>query len=176
MSFLKWLDNNLEETLMMIMLAVLTTVMGVSVITRYLMNNALSWAEEICRYLFIWSAFLSASLCLKKRSSIKIDMLMTALSRPMQRIMLIVGDFFMLAFFCYMLYGGWNVTMMMYTRNQTSPALLLPMWIVYGASVVGFSLAIVRILQRLRHLILTPGAHYETHIAAGNAGIIEREG
>lgn len=167
MSFLKWLNNKLEETLMMIMLALICIIMGVSVISRYVLNDSLSWAEEICRYLFIWSAFLSASLCLKKRSSIKIDMLMVALPKPIQRLLLILGDLIMLVFFCYMLYGGWTVSVMMYTRNQTSPALLLPMWIVYGASVAGFSLSIVRLLQRLYFLVITPGVHYDAHIEAG---------
>lgn len=167
MSLLKWLDDRFEETLMMIMLAVLCLVMGVSVISRYILNDALSWAEEICRYLFVWSAFLSTSLCLRRRSSIKIDMLMVALPFRMQRVLLVVGDLIMLVFFCYMLSGAWSVTVMMYTRSQTSPALLLPMWLVYGAAVVGFALSIVRLLQRIYYLVKTPDAHYNAHIEMG---------
>lgn len=152
---------------MMIMLMVICCVMGISVITRYVLNDALSWAEEICRYMFVWSAFLSASLCLKKRSSIKIDMLMLALRKPLQKALLIFGDLVMMFFFAYMLKGGVAVTASIFKTNQTSPALLLPMYLVYGAAAVGFSLSLIRLAQRLYFLIKTPGAGYEEHLGAG---------
>lgn len=166
MKLFQWLDQRLEETIMMLMLAVICVVMGVSVFSRYILNDALSWAEEISRYMFIWSAFLSASLCLKRRSSIKIDMLMLALPRPLQRITLIIGDIIMLIFFAYMLKGGVTVTLSMIETNQTSPALLLPMYLVYGATVVGFPLSLIRLVQRLYFLIFTPGVAYHEHLDA----------
>lgn len=170
MKLLKWLDQRLEETMMMIMLTVICVVMGVSVISRYAMNDALSWAEEISRYMFIWSAFLSASLCLKRRSSIKIDMLILTMGQSLQRILLILGDIIMVAFFAYMLKGAITVTQSVFETNQTSPALLLPMYLVYGSTVVGFALSLVRLAQRLYFLVTHPLADYETHLHAGKEG------
>lgn len=167
MNLFKWLDQRLEETIMMIMLAVICIVMGISVISRYVLNDALSWAEEISRYLFIWSAFLSASLCLRRRSSIKIDMLMLALGKRLQRVMVIVSDIIMIFFFAYMLRGGVTVTLSMIETNQTSPALLLPMYLVYGATVIGFPLALVRLVQRLYFMIKNPEAAYMDHLSQG---------
>lgn len=155
---------------MMIMLAVICGVMGVSVISRYVLNSALSWAEEISRYMFVWSAFLSASLCLRRRSSIKIDMLILALGKGVQKTVLIAGDLIMIAFFAYMLAGGYTATVGIFETNQTSPALLLPMYLVYGATVAGFSLSLVRLVQRLYFLVTTPGAGYEEHLRAGHSG------
>lgn len=167
MNLFKWLDQRLEETLMMIMLAIICGVMGVSVISRYVLNDALSWAEEISRYMFVWSAFLSASLCLRRRSSIKIDMLLLSMRKPMQKALLIFGDLIMIVFFAYMLKGGVTVTASIFETNQTSPALLLPMYLVYGAAVAGFSLSLVRLVQRLYFLSKTPDAGYEEHLRAG---------
>lgn len=167
MKLLKWLDQRLEETLMMIMLTVICVVMGISVVSRYVLNDALSWAEEISRYMFVWSAFLSASLCLKKRSSIKIDMLILALGKHIQRALLILGDIIMIAFFAYMLKGAITVTMSIFETNQTSPALLLPMYLVYGSTVVGFALSLIRLLQRLYFLATHRFAGYEAHLHAG---------
>lgn len=167
MRLFNWLDQRLEETLMMIMLAVICIVMGISVVSRYMLNNALSWAEEISRYMFIWSAFLSASLCLKRRSSIKIDMLMLALGKGFQRALVILGDIIMIIFFAYMLSGGIKVTRSMIETNQTSPALLLPMYLVYGATVVGFPLSLIRLVQRIYFMIKNPEAAYMEHLRAG---------
>lgn len=169
MSFLKWLDHKFEETVMMVALLLICIVFGYSVIMRYIFNDSLSWAEEICRYLFVWSAFLSASMCLKKRTSVKIDMLLLALPLKLQKALLIAGDLIMFAFFAYMLNAAWNVSYGMYSSpfGQTSPALMLPMWLVFSAAVVAFALCLVRLTQRLYFLLTTADAGYQAHLAAG---------
>lgn len=167
MKLLRWLDNRFEETLMMLFLLLITVVMAYSVFMRYVFNDSLSWAEEISRYLFVWSAFISASLCLRKRSSIKIDMLLTALPPFAQRLMLIFGDLVMLGFFIVMLQGAVDSTSTLFRTGQTSPALLLPMYFVYFSMVVGFGLCIIRIFQRLYLLISGKCADYKQHLDAG---------
>lgn len=167
MKIIRWLDNRFEETLLMIFLLLITVVMAYSVFVRYVFNDALSWAEEISRYLFVWSAFLSISMCLKKRSSIKIDMLLTMFSPIIQRLMLIAGDLVMLAFFVYVFYGSWSNICSLITSGQTSPALLLPMYFVHFSMVLGFGLALLRLVQRLYSLTIGGVVCYDSHRMAG---------
>ncbi|MEE3472695.1 MAG: TRAP transporter small permease subunit, partial [Butyrivibrio hungatei] len=54
---LMYLEENLEEILMVIALLAMVLIMGLQVISRYVLHISLSWSEEITRYLFIWSAF-----------------------------------------------------------------------------------------------------------------------
>lgn len=70
---LKWLDENLEEFLMVISLILMTIIMGIQIISRYVLGASLSWTEELTRYLFVWSGFLSVSYCTRKCISIKIE-------------------------------------------------------------------------------------------------------
>ena len=63
---LHWLDENLEEFLLVVFLIAMTLIMGIQVLSRYVLGQSLSWSEEITRYLFIWSGFLSVSYCSKK--------------------------------------------------------------------------------------------------------------
>ena len=58
---LNWLDANLEQFLLCILLAAMAIVMGIQVFCRYVLSMSLSWSEELTRYLFIWSGFLSVS-------------------------------------------------------------------------------------------------------------------
>ena len=63
---LNWLDENLEEFLLVVMLAAMTLIMGIQIFSRYALGQSLSWSEEVTRFLFIWSGFLSVSYCSKK--------------------------------------------------------------------------------------------------------------
>ena len=58
MKVLKWLDNNLEQAILLILLCGMTIVMGGQIIARYAFSASLSWSEEITRYMFIISGFL----------------------------------------------------------------------------------------------------------------------
>ncbi len=134
---------------MMLMLFMIAVVMGYAIFMRYVMNNSLSWAEEITRYFFVWSSFLSLSFCLKRGSSIKIDMILNTLPAPLQKLNLVVINVVMLACFGYLLRGAVNVTIGMFRSGQSTPALELPMYIVYGSAMVGFFLAVIRTFQNL---------------------------
>lgn len=75
------LDESLEEILLIGLLIGMTLIMGIQVISRYILGMSLSWSEEITRYMFIWSGFLSVSYCSKKCLSIKIEQLVSIFPR-----------------------------------------------------------------------------------------------
>ena len=70
---IKLLDDKLEEILLIILLVSMACIMGVQVFCRYILNFSLSWSEELTRYMFIWSCFISISYCIKRWISIKVD-------------------------------------------------------------------------------------------------------
>ena len=146
---LKWINDHLEEMLMTLLLFLITSIISYSVIMRYIFNDSPSWAEEITRFFFIWSAFLSIGLCIRRQSSIRIDILLTALSEKGRCLLLVFVNIFIIAVMLYWLRGAVNVTKTLVDNGQTSPALLVPMWLIYGSSTVGFSLAIIRSAQQV---------------------------
>ena len=146
---LHWLNQHFEEFIMTILLFLITSIISYSVIMRYVFNDSPSWAEEITRFFFIWSAFLSIGLCIKLQSSIRIDILLTALSPKGSAALLSAVNIFIICVMAYWLKGALSVTKTLIDNGQTSPALLVPMWMVYGSSVVGFTLAIIRSAQQL---------------------------
>ena len=146
---LKWINDHLEEMLLTLLLFLITSIISYSVIMRYIFNDSPSWAEEITRFFFIWSAFLSIGLCIRRQSSIRIDILLTALSEKGRCLLLVFVNIFIIAVMLYWLKGAVNVTKTLVDNGQTSPALLVPMWLIYGSSTVGFSLAIIRSAQQV---------------------------
>ena len=68
-----WLNDSLEEFLMVASLILMTLIMGIQVFSRYVLGASLSWSEELTRYIFVWAGFLSVSFCTKRCISIKIE-------------------------------------------------------------------------------------------------------
>jgi len=57
----------------------------VAVVARYGFGQAVSWTEEVPRYLLIWISFLAAAVGVLKRDHVGFDVLFNALPKPLRR-------------------------------------------------------------------------------------------
>ena len=103
MKLLKKIDKNLERWVMFLLLAGMTLVLGIQIFCRFVLNNSLTWSEELARFMFIWSTFLSIGFCLKEGISLKIDTLISLFPKKVQAVILLLGDVVMTVFFLYLL-------------------------------------------------------------------------
>ena len=147
MRMIRWLNAHFEEALMTIFLIIMVLVMGYQVAMRYIFNNSLPWSEELTRYLFVWSAFISIGYCIKHHSSIKIEQVLHLMPPVVQKVILLLTKIVSLLFFAYVLRYSLNVVQATIKSGQLTPALQIPMYFVHYASVVGFGLAVYRILE-----------------------------
>lgn len=148
MRIVKWLDDNIEEFLLVILLLAMTLIMGIQVFCRYALGMSLSWSEELTRYLFIWSGFLSVSYCSKKCLSIKIEQFVAAFPRRGRAIFKVVNHTFELIFFAYMIPFACAYLLSAVQSGQVSPACGTPMYYIQAAPLVSFLMVAFRILQR----------------------------
>ena len=148
MKIIRWLDDNLEEALLIALLVTMTLLMGLQVFSRYILNASLSWSEELTRYLFIWSGFLSISYCTKRCISIKIEQFVALFPKQGKALFKVINHTVELILFFYLLPFSWRYLNLAIATGQTSPALGIPMYLVQAAPLAGFLLAAVRILQR----------------------------
>ena len=145
---LHWLDENLEEFILVIFLIAMTLIMGIQVFSRYVLGMSLSWSEEITRYLFIWCGFISVSYCSKKCLSIKIEQFVAIFPRRGRAIFKVVNHTFEFIFFIYMIPFAFSYMMSAVKSGQLSPACGIPMYFVQSAPLFSFVLVTFRILQR----------------------------
>ena len=144
----RWLDDSLEETLMVITLILMTVIMGIQVFSRYALGASLSWSEELTRYLFVWEGFLSVSYCTKKCISIKIEQFVAMFPRRGKAIFKLVNHTFELIFFFYLIPFAVIYLLSAVESGQVSPACHIPMYYVQAAPLVSFVLVAIRIMQR----------------------------
>ena len=145
---IKWLDHNLEEFLLTLLLLAMAVIMGIQVFSRFALKASLSWTEELTRYLFIWAGFLSVSYCSKRCISIKIEQFVAKFSRRTKAIIKVVNHTIELAFFFYMIPFAFSYMMSAVESGQVSPALGIPMYYIQAAPFVSFILVAFRIIQR----------------------------
>lgn len=145
---LKWLDDNLEEFLLVLLLLGMAVIMGIQVFSRFALKESLSWTEELTRYLFIWAGFLSLSYCCKRCISIKIEQFVAQFSRRTKAIIKVITHTVELVFFLYLIPYAFMYMMSAVESGQVSPALGMPMVYVQAAPFVSFLLVAFRTVQR----------------------------
>ena len=114
---LRWLDQNLEEFLLVLFLAAMAVLMGIQVLARYVLGMSLSWSEEVARYLFVWSGFLSVSYCTKKCVSIKIEQFVASFPKRWKAALKVLNHTIELVLFLYLLPFAWNYFCLLYTSD-----------------------------------------------------------
>ncbi len=147
MKLLRWLDNNLEITLSVALVSLMTVILAIQVFMRYVMGASLYWSEELARYMFIWLIYLSISYGSHQMRHIKLDAALGLFPAPLRKYVIIVGDIMFFGFALYVIWTSRMVVQRQMMIGQTSPAIGLPMWTIYGAPTVGFALTAFRQLQ-----------------------------
>ena len=100
--------NNIEETLIAIILGLMTVITFANVIARYVFNANILWALETTVFLFAWLVLLGASYCVKTHAHLGVDVLLNAVSPPVRRMLAIFSVGACLAFSLLLLIGSWN--------------------------------------------------------------------
>ena len=155
LKLLKWLDKNVELLICSIALVGLFICMLLAVLFRYMLNNSLPWPEELGCYLFIWFSLVGVAYSTKEGIHLRVDVLVNAMPKPVRMALNAVSELVMTVFFLYMSAAGMRAIADIMSNGTTSPAMRIPMWLVYLSFWLGCVLSLVRLAQswyrRLRH-------------------------
>jgi len=169
--------NRLEEILIATLIAVATVLIFAAVVQRYGLSSSinianwgrahgqdwlfqggravftflrgfnLTWAQELCIYLFIWMAKFGAAYGVRQGIHVGVDVLINRIGekarRPVITFALLCGALFTVTIGTFGSVFVYNMA----GTDQTSPDLELPMWLVYLAIPAGSYLMCFRFLQ-----------------------------
>lgn len=155
--------DRLEESLIATLMGVATLVIFFAVVHRYSSNVAwlwqytrhinVSWAQELCIYLFIWMAKFGAAYGVRTGIHVGVDVLVRSLAPQKQRFFVILSLLSGAFFTAVIALLGGKFVYFIYNTGQISPDLELPMWVIYLAIPLGSSLMCYRFLQVLRNYL-----------------------
>jgi len=159
---LKILDH-LEEWLIAFLIGAATLLIFVAVVHRYaagvpipvvqdwLLSIHLSWAQELCIYMFIWMAKFGAAYGVRTGIHVGVDVLINALPKSARRKYVLFGLLAGALFTVVVGTLGANYVWAIGHTDQTSADLELPLWIVYLCIPCGSYLMCFRFLQVAWH-------------------------
>ena len=150
-----WLNENFEKIFMVTGLLAIILFITWQVIYRYIITQfieragAAVWTEELSRYIFIWISYLALSVAIKKRSSIRVDIIYDKLPERLQNISWIIVETLFLVLTGVITYFGWGQIERLLTFPQHTTALRIPFLVPYLILPLGFGLMCLRLLQRI---------------------------
>ena len=80
MTVKKFFDN-FEEYFCVWTMAIMTILVFIQVVMRYVFSNSLSWSEELARFIFLWLSWIGASYAVKERSHFRVEMFHSHMAR-----------------------------------------------------------------------------------------------
>lgn len=127
-----FLDRCLELALGLFMTLMTLDVLW-GVITRYALGHQASWTEELARFMLIWIGLLGAAYASGQNLHLRIDLLLLRLSPGKRHQLLQFADLLVMLFaIAIMVVGGIRLMYLTWVLGQSSPALRLPMWLIYS--------------------------------------------
>ncbi len=169
-----WLDE-LEETLIALLLGLMTLITFANVIARYIFNDNILWALESTVFLFAWLVLIGCSYCVKHSMHLGVDVVINMVSPKTKKVMALLSVLCCLAFALILLKGSWDYWYPFATKNawyevndvplaqslqfladwfnQGEKYEKIPKFIPYFALPLGIALLVFRFLQAAVHIL-----------------------
>jgi C4-dicarboxylate transporter DctQ subunit len=120
---------------------------GVAVLQPYTAQINMSWAQELCIFMFVWMAKFGAAYGVRVGTHVGVDVLVNHLGPAKRRILVSLGLAGGVIFTGVVGTLGANFVWQISHTDQTSEDMELPMWIVYLCIPAGSYLMCFRFLQ-----------------------------
>jgi len=143
------MDAHFEESLLVLLLVLITCVEMIQVTVRNIpFIPSLTWAEEFCRFCWIWSVFLSLPYTLKMSNMLRVSVLLDLFPQKTHNIINVVIDLINATVMFGLGVASIPLMQRIIRYGEFSPAMKWPMWFVYGILLIGFFLAAARAMQQ----------------------------
>jgi len=100
--------DRIEETLIAVILGLMTALTFANVVARYAFASNILWALEMTVFLFAWLVLLGAAYAVKKGTHLGVDLVVNMLDRGARKVIALAAVAVCLAFAFLMLKGSWD--------------------------------------------------------------------
>ena len=154
MKVLKWLDDHFEEFFLVIFLILIACVSLAQVVWKKAsFLESLTWSDEFCRFMWIWTVFISLPYTIRKGSMLRVSVVLDLMPQVVRKVINLAVDVITMA--CMVLLAYYSFTVIfgapdapgVMSSGELSTAMQWPMWMVYSVMLFGYALGTLRALQ-----------------------------
>lgn len=172
---LRKIIDNIEEIIVIIALTVMTVLTFSNVVTRYVFNFSMNFAEEISTYSFVLLSLFGASIAAKRGAHLGFTLLADHVPPIVARIFEFIASLAGIIFAGVIFYFGIRMAMTQYSRGQLSLGVQIPEWI-YGSFVpLGAFFLLIRFIQLMIQSLRGQAAAREDVLAEALSEVPEEE-
>ena len=126
--------SKIIDVIMMISLGIMSVIVFVNVILRYVFESGIAWSVELSQILFLVLVFFGAIQAFKENTHIQVDVLITKVPKLLQKILAIISNVIIL-YILYVLFRG-SVQLVKENTVMTTPILGIPQSYIYAMGVI----------------------------------------
>lgn len=133
------------------------------VVSRYLVGFTFAWAEELIVTMVVWACFIGASIAVRHRAHISVDLLVQKLPPLPQRIAALAALGFCVTFTFLVFWWGVAFVRFMASTGNRAESMDIPAYPLYIAVPLAGALMTIRLLQEVWQVLQpgwTPRAHH----------------
>ncbi|MBL3656226.1 TRAP transporter small permease [Fulvivirga sediminis] len=129
---IKVINRGLSYVLVILMVVMVLDVLW-QVFSRYILVSPSSFTDELARFLLIWIGVLGAAYASGQGSHLAINLLSDKLNEKQQVRLKVLQNLLICIFaFTAMILGGGRLVYITYMLSQNSPALNIPLFVIYA--------------------------------------------
>ncbi len=122
------LDRALKYVLTLLIIT-LTVSVFLQVLIRFVFKYPLPWTEEVSRIAFVYSIFVGATIAVREKTHLNIDVLLIVLPKGMARVITVLGLILVGIFLGFVTWEG--IVLVWATGVQMTPVMQVPFQYLY---------------------------------------------
>ncbi|WP_427978889.1 TRAP transporter small permease [Agarivorans sp.] len=146
MKLVNWF-RSIEENLIASLLVVMTLLVFIEVVMRFVFNSGLHWIQEVTLYCSAWLVLLGASWGVREGAHIGVDAFVKLLPHKQRKLLTLVALALCLFYCSLFLYGSWVYLSKLHSIGIEMEDLPIEKWKAMSVLFIGFVLLVVRFLE-----------------------------
>ena len=136
-----------SKKLLAISVAIMAVVIIFQVISRNIFDYTLVWAEELAKYMLVWSTFIGASVAVRDREMAALDLLDNMLKGKWVAWHRIILQLLSIFFLVFLAFYGTKLSFEPGVYRQVSPAMRIPVYYLYMSIPISAVLMIIYMIE-----------------------------
>lgn len=122
------LDRALKYVLILLVV-ILTASVFLQVLIRFVFKYPLPWTEEVSRIAFVYSIFVGATIAVREKTHLNVDVLLVILPKGAARAVTVFGSLLVAIFLGFVTWEG--IVLVLATGVQMTPVMQIPFRYLY---------------------------------------------